>query len=65
MQCYGKQNKLLRLNLLGPTIDSSNVFVNQLNKQIKSKLPSEGPNKNFPSGWINEINEMIEEKLWT
>jgi len=50
LKCYGKQNELLRLNSLGPTINSSKVFVNQLNKQIKSELPSEGPNKIFPPG---------------
>ena len=43
--------------MLGLTINSSKVFVNQSNKQLKSELPSKGPNKNFPPGWINEINE--------
>jgi len=56
LQCYRKQNKLPRLNLLGPTISSSKVFINQLDKQMKSKLPSDGPNKFFPTRVNNAIN---------
>ena len=58
MYCYGKQDELLKLNLLWSTINSFKVCNNQLNEQLKSELPSEGQNKNFLPGWINEINEM-------
>ena len=50
--------------MLGSIINSFKVLVNQLIEHLKYELPSEGPNKNFPPGWINEINEMREEKLW-
>ena len=62
---YEKQNKLLRLNSLGPTINTPKVFINRLNNQLKFELPNETPNKFFSPGWVNEINEMREEKLLT
>ena len=59
---YRKQNKLLRLNMLGPTINSSQVFINQFNKQTESKLPSEDPNKIFPTEVNNVINNYDKRK---